>query len=166
MPANAEALLVLKTLVALRRGLRAGRAERGTEPRLTVGQVQALLHLAMDGQPLSMSALAQQLGISYPSATELVERLVAAGRVERVFDSTDRRKTLVALTPEAREIAEAVLATRGDAVAAVLEQLTDDERRGFVRGLTLLAKSLATSAGVLLADFPLPSLEIAAAALW
>src|SRR6185295_11355411 len=57
---------------------------------LTIPQIRALGHIAMDG-PSRMSAIAQYLGISMPSCTSLVDRLSRAGMVDRQVDPSDRR---------------------------------------------------------------------------
>ena len=146
-----DTLEVLKALVVLRRVLRTNPATGDVEPKLPAAQVQVLIHLGQAG-PLTMSALARQLGISCPAATDLVDRLVHAERVERVVNAQDRRKVMVQLTPGAQTIAEGVIAGRRERVEGVLEQLPGAERTGFVRGLQLLANTLAASAGVALVN--------------
>src|SRR4051812_47147339 len=49
--------------------------------------------------PLTAGALAQQLHLTRPAVTALVDRLAAAGLVERAPVAGDRRATAVALTP-------------------------------------------------------------------
>ncbi|MBI4497916.1 MAG: MarR family transcriptional regulator [Chloroflexi bacterium] len=147
-----DVLEVLKALVVLRRVLRTG-ASGNTEPKLPVAQVQVLLHLAQSG-PMTMGTLARQLGVSCPAATDLVARLETAGRVERVMSTQDRRKVLVQLTPQARQIAEGALAERREKVASVLRQLPSPERAGFVRGIQMLAHALGADTGTSLAHAP------------
>lgn len=148
-----ETLEVLKALVVLRRALRTSRITGETAPRLPVAQVQVLLHLAQSG-PITMTGLARQLGVSCPAATDLVDRLVAADRVERLPHTTDRRKVMVQLTPSARQFAEGALAERRKKVDEVLRQLPSQQRTGFVRGIQMLANTLVSSAGVALANIP------------
>lgn len=150
-----QGLSVVKSIVVLRRALRSHPSSDPTKPKLPVAQVQVLVHLAQTG-PLTMGALAEQLGVSCPAATDLIDRLVAAGKVERVVSTQDRRKVLVQMTPEAQAMGEGILAARRAQVDDVLWKLTASERVGFVRGLELLANSLAVGAGVALADSPMP----------
>ena len=99
MPDSPGTLEVLKALVVLRRVLRAG-PTGGTEPDLPTGQVQVLLHLAERGQ-MTMGKLAAELGVSRPAATDVVDRLVLSGLVERVTTEDDRRKVYIRLTQRA-----------------------------------------------------------------
>ncbi|MBI2886706.1 MAG: MarR family transcriptional regulator [Chloroflexi bacterium] len=144
-------LEVLKDLVVLRRALRAGLSGGEGRPRLSVAQAQALLQVGQEG-PMTMGELADKLGVSQPAATELVNRLVEAGRLERASRAEDRRKVVIQLTPQAQEIAAGALAERRAAVASVLDQLSAFERRSFLRGLRLLAETLAGSASALVFD--------------
>ena len=141
MPDSPGTLEVLKALVVLRRALRTG-PTCGTEPELPTGQVQVLLHLAERGQ-LTMGKLAAELGVSRPAATDVVDKLVVSGLVERIATEDDRRKVNVRLTPASEALAESALAARRAKVVDVMEQLSPAEWEGFVRGLRLLAAALA-----------------------
>lgn len=141
MPDSPGTLEVLKALVVLRRVLRAG-PTGGTEPELPAGQVQVLLHLAERGQ-MTMGKLAAELGVSRPAATDVVDRLVVLGLVERITTEDDRRKVNIRLTPASEALAESALAARRAKVVDVLKQLSTTEWEGFVRGLQLLAVALA-----------------------
>lgn len=151
MSNHEEVFQVLKELVVLRRVLRRGVAGQEGPPRLSVMQAQAILHVAEHGA-MSMRHLAEQLGISQPAATDLVNRLVEAGTLERFMVPNDRRKVMVRLTPAARETAEGTLAERRALIAGALTRLSPEERRGFLRGLRLLAESLAGLVGSCSAD--------------
>lgn len=65
------------------------------------GRVKALLWLA-EG-PLSLSGIAEAVGVDAPYATLIVDTLEDRGLVERRPDPADRRRKLVSLTPEGRE---------------------------------------------------------------
>ncbi len=58
--------------------------------------------LAQEGRPLSMGEIAELMSHTTASTTSIVDRLFAPGYVRRVKGS-DRRKTLVELTPKGRE---------------------------------------------------------------
>lgn len=166
MPDSPGTLEVLKALVVLRRVLRAG-PTGGTEPELPTGQVQVLLHLAERGQ-MTMGKLAAELGVSRPAATDVVDRLVTLGLVERVTTEDDRRKVYIGLTPASEALAESVLSARRAKVADVLRQLSPSEWQGFVRGLQLLAAALSEDtddlAGVASADGARPGVDALRAA--
>jgi DNA-binding MarR family transcriptional regulator len=65
------------------------------------GRVKALLWLA-EG-PLSLSGIAEAVGVDAPYATLIVDTLEARGLVERRADPADRRRKLVSLTSEGKE---------------------------------------------------------------
>jgi DNA-binding MarR family transcriptional regulator len=71
------------------------------------GRVKALLWLA-EG-PMSLSALAEAVRVDAPYATLIVDSLEERSLVERRPDPADRRRKLVALTPEGKEAAQRVL---------------------------------------------------------
>lgn len=67
------------------------------------GRVKALLWLT-EG-PMSLSALAEAVRVDAPYATLIVDSLEERSLVERRPDPADRRRKLVALTPEGKEAA-------------------------------------------------------------
>jgi DNA-binding MarR family transcriptional regulator len=64
-----------------------------------------LITLSFKG-PTAISRLAEALGISHPTASQLVDRLLQAGLVERVESVTDRRFTLAHLTEAGEQLAQ------------------------------------------------------------
>lgn len=93
-----------------------------------VTDMLALDHLTTDPDPtIGVVDLAHRLGIRSASATVLVDRLVAAGHVQRAPHPTDRRRTSLNLTDHAREEAQAALApliTDLSAITATLDRST------------------------------------------
>ena len=65
------------------------------------GRVKALLWLS-EG-PLSLSGIADAVGVDAPYATLIVDALEERGLVERRPDPADRRRKLVSLTSEGKE---------------------------------------------------------------
>jgi DNA-binding MarR family transcriptional regulator len=76
------------------------------------GRVRALMWLT-EG-PMSLSALAEAVRVDAPYATLIVDSLEERGLVERRPDPGDRRRKLVALTPEGKEGAQRVLRIKRD----------------------------------------------------
>jgi DNA-binding MarR family transcriptional regulator len=85
-----------------------------------------LMALAEDG-PLAMGELARRLAINPSSATDVVDRLVEHGWVERLPSPADRRTVSVQLTPSAAELAARVRAAVTAGVQSTLAGLDDDE---------------------------------------
>lgn len=89
--------------------------------------MQCVALLDMEPGPVSTGEIARLTGLTSGSATRLVDRLVKAGIVERHADPHDRRRSLVSLSPEARERIGKAWDTPGRAFGAVLERYSDSE---------------------------------------
>jgi MarR family transcriptional regulator, 2-MHQ and catechol-resistance regulon repressor len=91
---------------------------------------ELLLRLARTpGEQLTMSELADQLGVTSGGATRLVDKVAADDLVVRRPCSTDRRVHHVALTDAGREIiGEALAAHRADLAREMTDRLTATER--------------------------------------
>ncbi len=125
----------------LGRRLHAGLIRRGQDSGLTVAQTKAVLHLAADG-PLAVGDLAARLGVSMPAASELVDRLAEGGFARREDDPADRRRVLVAATPEAARIGAGLADLRRSQVRRALALLPPEERAVFPRALAALTAAL------------------------
>ena len=93
---------------------------------LSIAHVHALTLLA-DG-PLSMTRLAEALGVSLPNATGIVGRMAERGLVERTHDELDRRVVHVALSAHGRAAIEEAAETRARRLAAIVEALTPEQQ--------------------------------------
>ncbi|MBB5075563.1 MarR family winged helix-turn-helix transcriptional regulator [Nonomuraea endophytica] len=65
--------------------------------------LQCVVLLDLEPGPVTTGRVATLTGLTHGSATRLVDRLEKAGLVVRQADEHDRRRTLVALAPAARE---------------------------------------------------------------
>ena len=98
--------------------------------------------------PMGAAELARRLGIRSASATVLVDRLEAAGHVERVRHDTDRRRVIVAARPSAREASLAVWLPAILAIDEVGRSLSDDEQRVVGTFLDRITAAISGSATV------------------
>src|ERR1700731_275620 len=86
--------------------------------------------------PVNLAPLAGLLGVQ-PSATgRMVDRLVAAGLIDRLPHPTSRRELLAALTKRGRDVVREGTTHRRVEVAPIVEQMPPGERHGLVRALT------------------------------
>ena len=112
-------------------------AETAMARRMRLGQTDmaAMTHLASARQAVGPSWLSARLGLTPAAATELVDRLEKVGHLTRVRDRTDRRR--VNLIPTASTLIEVNDHLRPllDAVDAVAEEFTDEERAAIRRFL-------------------------------
>ena len=102
------------------------------------------LNLLEDG-PVTATGLAQGLALTRPAVTALVDRLAAAGFVERVPVSGDRRATGVALRPATWEAFARVYRPLGLRVHAAVEALPEQEQAALGAALELLAEVFRTA---------------------
>jgi DNA-binding MarR family transcriptional regulator len=101
---------------------------------ITIPQFRTLVILANRG-PINLATLAGLLGVQ-PSATgRMVDRLVAAGLIDRLPHPTSRRELLAALTRRGRDVVRRVTAHRRAEIAAIVERMPPAERHELVRGL-------------------------------
>lgn len=121
-------------------------ARRGVqEVELSPGHVQVLISLARG--PVSIGRLAEAAGVSQPAASQLVDRLVEHGVVERHHDEADRRVVLVDYVPEMRQVARGIVESRRERLEEVMRTLEDREFRAFVKGLRVLVRGFEASPG-------------------
>jgi DNA-binding MarR family transcriptional regulator len=101
-------------------------------PALTPTKLHALDVIGRENG-VRVGELAGHIGIDETTATRLVDRLAAAGLVERRSVSGDRRVTLVGLTPLGAELVGDVARSRQRFFRDVLAALEPDERVELVR---------------------------------
>jgi DNA-binding MarR family transcriptional regulator len=103
-----------------------------------------LLTLAFE-EPLSVSELAERIGLSLPTTSQLVGDLSRAGLVERTEDEDDRRRTIVRLHDDYRELFRTMLAAQLDPIRRALEKLPPRTRAHFIEGMRVLSEESAGS---------------------
>ncbi len=78
---------------------------------------------------ISIRWLSSALMLSHPGTVRLVDRLVAAELVERQAAQSDGRAVSLHLTAKGDTLAKQLLARRGDRIAALLQSLSESEKR-------------------------------------
>jgi len=103
--------------------------------RLSLAEYDAMLQLAnAPGRRLRMSALADRVLLSRSGITRLVDRLVAAGIVERTACTTDARGAEASLTREGLERLRAASRTHLDGVGRLFLDVVTAEERDVLTG--------------------------------
>lgn len=95
--------------------------------------------LAAASAPLSVSELADRIGVDQPRASRLVQAAVAEGHVRREANAADARRTDIVLTNAGRALVAQARGARVDAVETALAEFTDDERAQLAALLSKLA---------------------------
>jgi DNA-binding MarR family transcriptional regulator len=109
-----------------------------TQLDLTMGQLRTLMALAADG-PMTVSALAEALSVSKPTASILIDRLVQAGDADRTEDPLDRRRTLVALTEAGTQLVARLREGKSERYERWLAAMHPDDLAALTRGIRALA---------------------------
>lgn len=103
-------------------------------PRLSAHQLKALR--AVGRRPdLTLTGLAERVGIALPAASRLCDRLEAAGLLQRVPHPGNRRALHLLLTPLGKGVLTEIGERRSQLLAAVLAGMTPLQRRSFEEGL-------------------------------
>jgi DNA-binding MarR family transcriptional regulator len=110
---------------------------------LGVNDMTAMDRLLQDG-PLGPAELGVLLGMRSASATALVDRLEAAGHVERRPHPTDRRRLVVEPTLHAVEEVLGLIRPLVASLDAVAEEFTADERQAMARYLRRVSEVLGS----------------------
>ncbi|WP_369355480.1 MarR family winged helix-turn-helix transcriptional regulator [Streptomyces sp. cg2] len=123
------------------------RALAAIDTSLTLHQLRALV--VLEGcQPLKLAALAEMLGVNPSTAMRMVDKLEAAGLVDRRPNPHNRREVALRLTPEGLAVVDRVLAHRRAEVRKLVARLPTAERVGLVTAL----RALTQAGGTLAAD--------------
>lgn len=146
MDENALIDEVVELLPEIGKLLHAAVASHPLASRLTLAQIKTLVHLHSYGR-CTVGEIAAGLGVSMSTASELVDRMVEAGWVERAENPADRRQVLVWLTPESQAFATQVHDLRRAQVRSALNRLAPEERPALLRSLRALAAALRETAG-------------------
>lgn len=104
---------------------------------LTFAQARALFMLAARKE-LTVSQLAKLLDVGNPTASILVQQLVDRGLVTRTEHTTDRRHTIIRLSPKGEQIGVGRRKEREKQWQRWLGQLNDEELKALAHGLTAI----------------------------
>jgi DNA-binding MarR family transcriptional regulator len=111
-----------------------------------VARLRLLETLEAASTALSVSAIADAIGVDQPRASRLVQQAVESGSARRDDDPEDARRTLIALTDEGRALVRGIRGERRNAVETALQGFDAAEREQLAALLTRLA-----------ADWPRPA---------
>ena len=125
--------LVRFAVLRLARRLRVGRDQSA----LSNNKIAVLGHLARRGTS-SPSRISTEENQRPQSLTRPITELEKAGRIERISDTTDARRSLLKLTADGREAFEADMRLRDERLSRALAGLDPDSLRLLVEAARLL----------------------------
>ena len=112
-----------------------------SELELTLPQAQVLRILRRAGATPT-GQLATELRISAPAVTQLTDRLVRKGLIERQSAADDRRTVIIALSSKGLKLVEQFRRRRGEAFEGALAELGVAERAEVLESMTKLVRAL------------------------
>ncbi|RPI34558.1 MAG: MarR family transcriptional regulator [Chloroflexota bacterium] len=104
---------------------------------LSMSQLGVLIRLYFQ-QECGISDIGSHLGVSNPAASQLVERLVQQGLLDRSEDLSDRRAKQIRLTAKGRLLIEEHIEARRRWMEELTTTLSREEQESIIRALTLL----------------------------
>lgn len=113
---------------------------------LSVAQLHVIRVIRSHGE-MAMSELADQVGVSPPSASAMVDRLVEKGVLCREHSTRDRRKVVVRISPEGVRKAEEVEAGILRLFVDLVEKLGPDTAEKWCQVLERVKAVLAQDGG-------------------
>jgi DNA-binding MarR family transcriptional regulator len=123
------------------RGERARAAREIADGDITMSQFQLLAVLA-DGRSRPVGELAENVGVSAPTVTRMLDGIERAGVAARRQSTLDRRVVEVELTPEGRKIVKRKQRLMAARRSAVYDSLDEGEREQAARLLHRLAEAI------------------------
>ncbi len=97
------------------------------------GETGTLLHLTFAKNGISSSELAEVLKVSLPRVASVVNSLESKKLIEKMVDSEDKRKTVIYITKNGKEL---VLAKKEEAInkiTKIIEKLNEEDINEYIR---------------------------------
>ena len=137
---------ILQALAKLGQFMRAHDWQVGTPIGLTPTQI-AILRYLDDRKAAGIGAVARNLSVSQPTASDAIRVLMRKGLVERSVDPHDRRAASIALTPAGKAQLRTIDGP-SDPMVTAMDGLNDDERDRLQRALIKIIRELQQSAAI------------------
>lgn len=132
---------------ALAGAFKASRAElqRRLEPHGVHAGQDYLLEALYERDSVSVGELAEQLRVEAPTVVRMVQRMQAAGLVNRIADEHDKRRSLIVLTDRGRALVPTVREALADVTRTATRGFTPTERRQLLELLERARANLRSS---------------------
>lgn len=108
---------------------------------ISMAQINVLYQLYYRG-PCEVLAFSRTLALSAAGASQLIERMVRQGWVERLGDPADRRVRRVHLTEAGRQLVSESIAARNEWISRFGARLTSEEKQQVAGVFQLLAEKI------------------------
>jgi DNA-binding MarR family transcriptional regulator len=136
---------VMETVPKVMRAIREEMRRQGA-PLLSIPQLRTLAYLHR--RPGScLFHVAEHLGVTRPTASAIVERLVQRGLVTRTDDPRERRRVILRPTPLGTRLYQRVRQSTQKWMVTALSQVSSERLRQITQGVSLLAEPFKGMAG-------------------
>lgn len=132
---------VIEKMFGISRFIREKGAFNSDVSQLTLLQSQALLFIHKH-ENATMGDIANNFSITLPTATTLVDKLIAADLIQRESDLKDRRVVRIVLSQKGTEILKEIKKARNKKVNNMLSYLSAEEKIKLLDILTNLHKRM------------------------
>ncbi|MBI2844359.1 MAG: MarR family transcriptional regulator [Armatimonadetes bacterium] len=120
--------------------------EDHTAGEITPALVQCLQYIYLHG-PSSIRKIGEGLSVTFPAASQLVNRLVQKNLVTREHSARDRRLARVDLTQEGRSVVSEARKARAEWLQTVLDNMSARERASLVDSLEEFIRAALDTSG-------------------
>lgn len=148
---SAQIAVVVQAFERISHSLRVQAVGDWVELDLTMAQLKTLFALEYGG-PATIGQTADRLGISLPTASHLVDRLVQGGFVDRTEDPADRRRTLATVNEKGSALTRRLRQGGRESLTEWLMQLDDESLVGLAQYIARLAEVAGGKADCSVAD--------------
>jgi len=107
---------------------------------LSIAQMSTLFHLH-HGSRCGVSNIGDLLGVTNAAASQMIDRLVQHGLIERTEDPVDRRAKQLRLTDKGRSIVRESIEVRRRWMERLTDALTLEEQSSIINALTILTNA-------------------------
>jgi len=107
------------------------------ESGLSMPQLGAMLQIHHRGS-CGVTDLGDKLGVTSSAASQMLERLVHQGLIQRLEDPSDRRVKQIILTDKGRQALQESIRARQSWLSELVETLSDSEKETMIAALKLL----------------------------
>ncbi len=112
------------------------------EKNLSLPQLNILIHL-VHNEDCNISGMGIEFGVTNAAISQLLDKLVQQGYVNRHEDPQDRRNKILVLTEDGRRIANEGMLERKKWFARLVTTLTDEEKQQVDNSFSLLINKAA-----------------------
>lgn len=110
------------------------------ETSLTHSQMFTLMQINSQ-KKCGISQIADHLGTTDAASSQMVQRLVTLGLVERLESQEDRREKKISLSPQGKELVKRIVDNRRRMIEELIRNLPADKQAVLIEAISLLVKS-------------------------